>query len=313
MQTALLVANPASSGFSRPLHRKVASRLAKTYDVTEAWPSSADHARELTGKAIADGVDLVVAMGGDGIIHHVAQSMAGSSTLLGIVPCGTANVLARQLRIPVRAPAAAKMLAHPHSVVEAPVLEIIGTGPAGPIHRYAVFSFGVGADADIVAAAEAEPHRKRDLGPLHYAATAISMVRREIGRRAPELRIDSTDRSTLGIGAMAQFRDSYTYFGRAPMRLSPQSPNPVTLLVVEQLRVRRAMAMIRATLGRSGLESLRGFDVWADVEEFEVSSGGPATMQADGEVLGDVTSVTARYIPGALRIAVPGERRRAAR
>lgn len=306
MSSVLLVANPASSGFSRPLHRKVANRLAKSHDVEEAWPSSADHAKELTGKAVADGVDMVVAMGGDGIIHHVAQAMVGSSTVLGVVPSGTANVVARQLGIPVRAPAAAKMLARPHDVVPAPVVEITGEGPGGPLHRYAVFSYGVGADADIVEAAEAEPHRKRDLGALHYLAVAVSMVRRDIARRAPELRIDAGDRSTLGIGAMAQFRSSYTYFGRAPMRLSPRNPNPMTLLVVEQLRVRRAMAMIRATVGSSGLESLRGFDVWFDVEEFTVSSAGPTTMQADGEILGDATRVTARFVPDALRIAVPG-------
>lgn len=305
MPTALLVANPASSGFSRPLHRKVAARLARTHDVTEAWPSSADHARELTGKAVAEGTDLVIAMGGDGIIHHVGQALVGSETVLGIVPCGTANVVARQLRIPVRAPAAAKVLSHPHSVIEAPVLEVVGEGPAGPLRRYAVFSLGVGADADIVEAAEAEPHRKRDLGALHYLAVAVSMVRRDIGRRTAELRIDCGDRSTLGIGAMAQFRSSYTYFGRAPMRLSPHAPNPVTLLIVEQLRVRRAAAMIRATVGRSGLESLKGFDVWSDVDSFTVSSGAPTTVQADGEVLGEVTSLTARFVPAALRIAVP--------
>jgi diacylglycerol kinase family enzyme len=305
MRTALLIANPASSGFSRPLHRKVAARLARTHDVIEAWPSSADNAREITGKAVADGVEMVIAMGGDGIIHHVAQSMVGSDTVLGIVPSGTANVLARQLGIPVRAPGAAKVLAQPHDVVKVPVLEVTGTGPHGAIHRYAVFSFGVGADADIVQAAEAEPHRKRDLGPLHYAAVAVSMVRKDIGRRTAELRIDSGQHSTLGIGAMAQFRQSYTYFGRAPMRLSPFEPNPVTLLVVEQLRARRALAMIRATIGKRGLETLRGFEVWPDVTEFTVSSGGPTTIQADGEVLGSVTTVTARFLPHALSVAVP--------
>jgi diacylglycerol kinase family enzyme len=305
MPSALLVANPASSGFSRPLHRKVASRLARTHEVTEAWPSSADHARELTGKAVAEDVDMVIAMGGDGIVHHVSQSLVGSPTVLGVVPCGTANVLARQLGIPVRAPAAAKMLTVDHGVLDSPVLEVEADGPAGPIHRFAVFSLGVGADADIVEAAEAEPHRKRDLGPLHYLSTAVSLVRSDIGSRTSELRIDAGERSTLGIGAMAQFRSSYTYFGRAPMRLSPHQPNPVTLTIVEQLRVRRAMSMIRATVGRSGLESLKGFEVWPDIDTFKVTSGAATTMQADGEILGEVTAVTARYVPAAIRIAIP--------
>lgn len=308
MSTVLLVANPASSGFSRPLHRRVVAALGRSLDVEAVWPSSAEHARELTGKAVADGIDMVVAMGGDGIIHHVAQSIVGSSTKLGVVPCGTANVVARQVGIPVRAVSAARMLADDPAFIPVPVLEVTATTTSGPLHRHVVFSLGVGADADIVKAAESNPLRKRDFGPLHYFTTAISQVRKEIGHRVAELRIDAGERSTLAIGAMAQFRPSYTYFGRAPMRLSPQAPDPITLLVVEQLRVRRAPSMMRATMGRSGLESVKGFEIWSAVESFQVSSGHPTTMQADGEIYGGIATLEVRFIQDAMLLAVPRPR-----
>jgi diacylglycerol kinase family enzyme len=305
MQSMILVANPASSGFSRPLHRRVVAALGATFDIRPVWPSSADHARELTGKAVADGVDLVAAMGGDGIIHHVAQAMIGSDTPLVVIPCGTANVVARQFDIPTRATAAAKMFAHGYDLVNAPTVEVSGTATDGPLLRHVVFSLGVGADADIVKAAESNPLRKRDFGPLHYFTTALSQVRRDIGHRVAELRIDAGERSTLAIGAMAQFRPSYTYFGRAAMRLSPSEPDPITLVIVEQLRVRRAPSMMRATIGKSGLESVKGFDAWTGVEEFTVKAGHPTTLQADGEVIGGIWEITARHRPDALVFAVP--------
>jgi diacylglycerol kinase family enzyme len=56
--------------------------------------------------AALDGADLVVAVGGDGTVRGCAEGLAGTGVPLGIVPHGTANLLARTLRIPGRARAA---------------------------------------------------------------------------------------------------------------------------------------------------------------------------------------------------------------
>ena len=59
------------------------------------------HASELTQKAVSDGYDIVVAIGGDGTVNEVARSLVHTSTALGIIPCGSGNGLARHLRIPM--------------------------------------------------------------------------------------------------------------------------------------------------------------------------------------------------------------------
>ena len=61
----------------------------------------AGHASEISAKAKNDGVDIVVAVGGDGTVNEVARSIVHSETALGIIPCGSGNGLARHLCIPM--------------------------------------------------------------------------------------------------------------------------------------------------------------------------------------------------------------------
>ncbi len=71
-------------------------QLAATTHVTER----SGHARELAQRAVADHADLVIAWGGDGTVNEVGTSLAGTSTVLGLVPAGSGNGLAGGLGIP---------------------------------------------------------------------------------------------------------------------------------------------------------------------------------------------------------------------
>ena len=67
--------------------------------------------------AVADGSDTVFACGGDGTIHDVIQGLAGTPVALAILPFGTANALAHDLRIPLRPSAAAQVAVEGKSTV----------------------------------------------------------------------------------------------------------------------------------------------------------------------------------------------------
>lgn len=115
MRKAALLYNPDSGG-SKQRQRELQSALAILRDGginAELLPTeSRDHAGEEARRAIASGCDTIFACGGDGTIHNIAQVLANTPVALGILPMGTANALAHDLKLPLNIPAAAKAALH---------------------------------------------------------------------------------------------------------------------------------------------------------------------------------------------------------
>lgn len=80
--------------------------------VSYAFTNYPGHASELAEKASRDGFSLVVAVGGDGTVNEVARGLIGTKTALGIIPMGSGNGLARELKIPMNMAKSARKLVH---------------------------------------------------------------------------------------------------------------------------------------------------------------------------------------------------------
>lgn len=99
----LLLINPIS-GINKKdgLIDILASRLARGgRDVTVALTKYGGHAGELVREAIADGCGTIVVCGGDGTINEAASQMVGTGAVLGILPSGSGNGLARHIELPI--------------------------------------------------------------------------------------------------------------------------------------------------------------------------------------------------------------------
>lgn len=112
---------------------------------------TAGHSARLVHDAVAGGVDVVVAVGGDGMVHLAVQALAGSATALGIVPSGTGNDYARALDIPRRDPAAATGLIATTEPVPTDLARLDGPDGAGPRWFTAVLSAGFDSRANALA------------------------------------------------------------------------------------------------------------------------------------------------------------------
>ena len=79
------------------------------YDIV--YTERSGHAAQLAKDAAEEGVDIVVAVGGDGTVNEVARSLVHTCSALAVIPCGSGNGLARHLFIPINPIGALKILA----------------------------------------------------------------------------------------------------------------------------------------------------------------------------------------------------------
>lgn len=101
-----LLTNPAA-GHGRALaaSRQAAARFAERgVQVRELSGAGPAESRELARQAVAEGVDALVVVGGDGMIHLALPAIVGTSTPLGVIPAGTGNDQAREHGWPRKAP-----------------------------------------------------------------------------------------------------------------------------------------------------------------------------------------------------------------
>src|SRR5581483_1582933 len=110
--TARLIVNPVAGKGQGIAVAEQASRVLRKYGlVTEVvYSRSPDDPAELARAAVRDRLPLVVGVGGDGLISHVAHELVHSETALGIVPAGVGNDFARGIGIPLELNDACRLL-----------------------------------------------------------------------------------------------------------------------------------------------------------------------------------------------------------
>jgi YegS/Rv2252/BmrU family lipid kinase len=108
----LIVVNPASGvGRQKKIEKTLKDNLNQDlFDYSVCYTEHIHHGTELARDAADSGYDCVVAVGGDGSVNDVAQGIKGTDVVLGIIPCGSGNGLARSLNIPLKPALATRML-----------------------------------------------------------------------------------------------------------------------------------------------------------------------------------------------------------
>lgn len=280
----------------------IESALASAFDVEVVLTKRGGHATHLARGAAHEGVDLVVALGGDGTVNEVVNGLAGTSVPMAILPGGGVNVLARSLGMPADPIEATAHLLHNRN--RPPRRVPLGRADG----RYFTFSCGVGLDGAIVKQVERRRALKRAGRSGYYAWTALRVFFGRYGRRRPRIHVRwgpalEHRRDSLFV-AIAQKSDPFTYLGPRPMRLCPQADleGGLDLLGLDTLRLGFILRLIASAFGSGRHVRSRHVLHLHDQERIEVNCDVPLPVQADGEYVGDRDRVVLEVVPDALSL-----------
>src|SRR3954454_22753946 len=201
---ALVVVNPAATSTSARMRDVLVGALASELKLDVVDTTHRGHGRELGEQAVAEGMDLVISVGGDGTVNEVVNGLltngpAPHLPTLAVVPGGSTNVFSRALgrsRNPVEATAEIldSLRAGRTRLVSLGTASASGTGGAGEWTdpRWFVFAAGLGFDADVIARVEAQRAKGRRSTGLLYVreATTAFLLRRERRRPAITVHVD---------------------------------------------------------------------------------------------------------------------------
>lgn len=262
----------------------------------------------LARTAGAAGFDIVAAAGGDGTVNVVANGLAAAdpdqpTAALGLLPAGTANVLARDLGLPVPLPGvldtlpeAARWLTRSRAAwVDAGRL----SNAAG--ERVFVCWAGVGLDAAITAQVMSMPRIKRRLGALAFVAGAIGQVR-EI-RRSPQYTVQVDQRQFQGRGVLAVASNIQRY--AVVFEMAPEAAMNDGLLDVTFFHSITVFNGLSKLWKLSTAQHIDDPGVgYATGRRVLIDAAVPQPVHADAEPFGE-TPVTIEVLPKALRLMVP--------
>jgi YegS/Rv2252/BmrU family lipid kinase len=288
----LIVFNPAAGARRR-------RRLLAALDLLRGLgmrPDVADtarrgHAVEIAHHAAREGVPIIVAAGGDGTIAEVAAGLSGSDSALGVLPLGTANVLALELGLPRTPAGAAGVLAMGRTALLHPGLARYADG------RELLFVQMLGAGFDAAVVHNLPAALKRAFGKGAYVLQTL----REMPRyRFTPLRAMLDGRAEDAASAIVT--KGRLYAGR--FLLAPGADPHEEGFHVALFREAGVLAAMRygAALPLGLLPRMRGVDILRAQEVRLLGDAIPA--QADGDAAG-VLPVSITAAPRAMRIVVP--------
>jgi diacylglycerol kinase (ATP) len=316
MQKAALFYNPLSGRRRERRLADVKAALAVLQqagiEVTaEPTRGQADSAGQ-AGQAMAEGCDTILACGGDGTAHDVLQGMVGSTAALGIIPLGTANALAHDLRLPLSAVGAARALltAKPRRIALGRVEYTDLQGNRGS--RFFTVAAGIGVDAHLFY--KLNPLVKGHLGMAAYYAKATRLwLTHPMEKFAVKADLDAGGND--GNGARAEVSQLLAVrirnFGGVLRELAPGASLDRDDLRLVMFRTRSRLAylsyIVRGLVGArwavSGIDLLHSLKI--DCQPLaDTTADSRIFVEADGELLGTLPAAIS-VVPDALALLVP--------
>jgi YegS/Rv2252/BmrU family lipid kinase len=287
----VLIVNPASgSGNSHKIIERAEAIVEKNrFDGQFFYTTGPGDGKRQAKRALNEGTDIIVAVGGDGTINEVASQLIDKDVELAIVPTGSGNGLARHLGIPLTIDGALKVLNHSYAAkVDAaqfngrPFFNVSGLG----FDAYVGYIFAT----------------LKDRGLWNYVRASLRAFLRfkafktEIVSNGEVL--FSGEAFMVSVANTSQFGNNVyinplgrTYDGQIEIAVMLPFARWKAPLVVYRLFMK-------------SIHKSPYVHVWS-VEQAEISTEHPVKTHIDGEVAEQVSHASVKVLPGALRVLVP--------
>lgn len=261
--------------------------------------AAAGDARRLASEAIGDGFDVIAAAGGDGTVNEVLNGIGDAdafrTTRFGVLPLGTVNVFARELKIPLRIEYAWEVLQRGREIkLDLPQVEFSQNGSVKK--RYFIQLAGAGMDARAIELVSWS-HKKK-IGPMAYVIAGLKALR----EKKPMVKAseNSANGNKSFEGELVLIGNGKFYGG--PFDIFPQADLADGLLdvcVVPRTDFGTLFGCLPNFLFRQKLPEKLVKRFRAD--SFELSSETKAAFQLDGEEIGHLP---AKFSMGAEKLRV---------
>lgn len=305
---AIVICNPAAGHHScSEESQQAVSYLASqgcqidALEITNGASDTTTYAR----RAALSGCDTVFVAGGDGTLAEAVDGLVGTGTALAVLPGGGGNVFARQLNLPVPGGL------HPRPLMESARLLLAGQvrqvdvgritplGSTGPARHFLCWG-GAGFDAQVNRNVEADPERKRRLGPMATFITSF-LTLRDFAGTAASVRIDGHRVSRRTVMLAANNIQLYGIF----MRMANRAVMDDGLLDV--------FCFQGTSPGRTFLHAIKVMfnqhitDPKVEIfraRRVEIRTYRPLSVAVDGDYIGN-TPIVIEVVPRALNLLVP--------
>ncbi|CAN5558684.1 diacylglycerol kinase [soil metagenome] len=299
MKYAVLHGQRSGRRGSAPLvARAVAGLRSHGHTVDLLAASRVEEAHSSARHAVDAGVDVLVVIGGDGVVRIAAQACAHSTTAIAVIPAGSGNDTARSLEIPVKAAAAITVAAAGYR--RSIDLITASTDPGGGAEAtYIVGSLPAALDARIAARSQRVP---AILGGARYAAATVA----EIPRLRPADYRLTLDGQVQELSALVVTVCNLSIFGGG-MRIAPSadpSDGLLDVVVIETVSPLAATRLLRQVYAGTHAKNPAVRMLRAESARIE---GPDLVAYGDGDPVGPLP-VTCEVAKGAVDFVVPVQR-----
>jgi diacylglycerol kinase family enzyme len=302
---ALLVVNPMATATTERMRDVLTHALASETKLDVVQTQARGHATSLARQAVTDGLDLVVALGGDGTVNEVVNGLLADGPTAGlpalaVVPGGNANVFARALGLPASPVEATGLL-----------LDALRTGQRRSVSlgqaddRWFTFCAGLGLDAEVVRRVEAKRAGGAKATPALFVREGVTQFFLHGRRSEPAITVHADGREPERVGlALVCNSDPWTYLGPRPVRPCPDASFDLglDLFGLRSLGTVSTLRHLRQILAARPRPAGRAVLSLHDLDGFRLTADRPMALQVDGDDLGDRSEVVFRSARNALDV-----------